>query len=69
MEEWRDSYAAPVTLARRASRLHGMQDVAVEDVNSLEVFTVGHYIRAFYGVFKRPPTAPSTLLPQTQRPT
>ncbi|KIY60809.1 hypothetical protein CYLTODRAFT_447919, partial [Cylindrobasidium torrendii FP15055 ss-10] len=53
MEEWKDSYSAPIGLARRASRLKGTQDAAVDEVDSLEVFAVGHYIRAFFGVFKR----------------
>lgn len=65
MCEWRDSYSSPVALAQRATTLKNKQEVTVLEVNTLEVNAVGHFIRAFFGVFKRPPNMPRTLQAQS----
>ncbi|KIY61784.1 hypothetical protein CYLTODRAFT_459568 [Cylindrobasidium torrendii FP15055 ss-10] len=64
MSEWQDSYSSPFALVQRATGLKKLVDVSEGDVEKLEINTASHYIRAFFGVFKRPPNVPRTLQEQ-----
>ncbi|KIY61547.1 hypothetical protein CYLTODRAFT_213543 [Cylindrobasidium torrendii FP15055 ss-10] len=66
MCEWRDSYSTPISaLLQRATNLKGKQELSAGEVHTLEVNTVGHFVRTFFGVFKRPPNTPRTLQAQS----